>query len=92
VADEPMMHSVSTIVSPEAMEQSNGDALDWETERLARALRDKPGTVLRCLEPSPFGGEPPGLLVTLTKYPDEVARRLPRKHPDRYRPYISLAD
>jgi hypothetical protein len=92
VVDEPMVHSVSTIVSPQAMGLSEGDALDWETERLARALRDKPGVTLRRCEARSFAGKPAGLRVTLTKYPYKLAQRLLRKYPDRYRRYVSLAD
>jgi hypothetical protein len=87
VADEPMKHSVMTIVSTEQLEQSNGDALRWQTERIARQLVDLPGTMLRCIEPWYCFGRRAGVQVALTKYPDEFAQRLLRKFPDRYQLY-----
>jgi hypothetical protein len=87
VADEPMVHSIMTIVSTEDLEQSDGDALRWHTGRIARELADKPGITLERIEPWRCFGKRAGVQVTLTNYPDEIALRLLKKHPDRYRQY-----
>jgi hypothetical protein len=88
VADKPMIYSNSAIVADVEMKAVSG--LGWDPyahceRRLRESLADKPGLLLKTERPFVIDGKQVGLVLTLTKYPDELALRLLKKYPERYR-------